>query len=215
MSVSKRACVCAGLLGLILVGALAFYFSDLTLPTPDEMSTILRAYGMWAPVVVIALMVVHSFVPFPAELLALCAGAVFGTLMGSVVIWGGAMLGGVLAFYLARALGQEVVQGWISDRQNIALERWTKDQGTITLLVCRLIPVISFNLINYAAGLTRVRVWTFLWTTGLGILPVTVLSTYLGAQMKTLDWPMLLIVSAVAVGLVVLCHTQAKKHGWI
>ncbi|WP_164658237.1 TVP38/TMEM64 family protein [Tropicibacter sp. Alg240-R139] len=179
------------------------------------MSTILRAYGMWAPVVVIALMVVHSFVPFPAELLALCAGAVFGTLMGSVVIWGGAMLGGVLAFYLARALGQEVVQGWISDRQNIALERWTKDQGTITLLVCRLIPVISFNLINYAAGLTRVRVWTFLWTTGLGILPVTVLSTYLGAQMKTLDWPMLLIVSAVAVGLVVLCHTQAKKHGWI
>ncbi len=48
------------------------------------------------------MMIVHSFIPFPAELLAVCAGAVFGTVMGSALIWTGAMVGALLAFFLAR-----------------------------------------------------------------------------------------------------------------
>jgi len=51
--------------------------------------------------------------------------------------------------------------------------------------ISRFIPIISFNLINYAAGLTKISWWTFGWTTGLGILPMTVLMVVMGDQIHT------------------------------
>ena len=48
--------------------------------------------------------------------------------------------------------------------------------------------MISFNLINWAAGLTRMSWWTFTWATGLGILPMTALMVYLGDRMETIAW---------------------------
>ena len=54
------------------------------------------------------------------------------------------------------------------------------------MLAARFVPVIAFNLINYAAGLTAISWWTFIWTTGLGILPLTVLMVTMGDQMHYL-----------------------------
>jgi uncharacterized membrane protein YdjX (TVP38/TMEM64 family) len=51
-----------------------------------------------------------------------------------------------------------------------------------TLLFIRLVPLISFNLVNYAAGLLGVGWWPFLWTTAIGILPLTVAMVFLGGQ---------------------------------
>jgi uncharacterized membrane protein YdjX (TVP38/TMEM64 family) len=59
-------------------------------------------------------------------------------------------------------------------------------RGAAVLLISRLIPVIAFNLINYAAGLAGISWWTFLWTTGLGILPLTALFTIMGDRLLTL-----------------------------
>jgi uncharacterized membrane protein YdjX (TVP38/TMEM64 family) len=75
--------------------------------------------------------------------------------------------------------------------------------------------VIAFNLINYAAGLTRVSWVTFLWTTGVGILPLTALMVWMGTRMVDLTWPWLLGVSAAGI-LVVCCgHHWARKRGWL
>ena len=74
------------------------------------------------------------------------------------------------------------------------------------MLVCRFIPIIAFNLINYGAGLTRVSWATFLWTTGVGILPSTVLMVWMGASMADLTWPWLLGVSAAGIATVVAGH---------
>lgn len=212
---NRRRSVIAGVvLLLIIAGMLGVAVSQYSW-TPDELASRLRAIGRWAPVAVIVLMVVHSFVPFPAEILAICAGAVFGTVMGSVLIWIGAMLGALAAFGLSRKLGQKVIHGWLSPTQSKRVNDWTQNQGVLALLISRLIPVIAFNLINYAAGLTKVRLWTFIWTTGLGIVPFTVLMAYLGAQMKTLSWPMLLTVSAVGVLVVCGLHHWAKVRRWI
>ncbi|MGR3615482.1 MAG: TVP38/TMEM64 family protein [Paracoccaceae bacterium] len=151
-------------------------------------------------------MIVHNFVPFPAKLLAICAGAVFGVVLGGALIWVGAMLGALVAFVISRQLGRETVRSWIPDHQVRAFDRWTQEQGTLTLLVLRFIPVFAFNVINYAAGLTHVRLWTFIWTTGLGILPITVLSAYFGAHMLELDWTVIFSVSAVCILGVFLLH---------
>lgn len=187
----------AGLVVLLLIGGGVAYMVPGISLSPEQLASHLRATGAWAPLAVIVLMILHSFVPFPAEILAICAGAVFGTVLGSLLIWTGAMLGALVAFYLSRRLGRQVLRNWLPETQAKRLDDWTQDRGALALLISRFIPVIAFNLINYAAGLTRVPVWTFVWTTALGILPFTVLLTYLGAQMKDFSWTMLLVVSVI------------------
>ena len=173
------------------------------------------ALDAWGPLAMAGSMILHCFVPFPAELLAVAAGAVYGTVMGTAVIWTGAMLGAALSFGLSRWLGRGFVEAVLPARHRAALDEWTADQGAVTLLVSRFIPVIAFNLINYAAGLTRIGWWTFLWTTGIGILPLTILSVMAGSAMRTLSWPWLLALSAIGIGLSLALHGFARRRGWL
>jgi uncharacterized membrane protein YdjX (TVP38/TMEM64 family) len=212
MSLSGRLAGGLALLCVLLGGAVAAYGLGSRFDSAADMADWLRGSGAWAPLMVIALMVLHSFIPFPAEILALCAGAVFGTVLGSALIWCGAMLGALVAFALARHLGQKAVEAWLSESRAAELRRWTGNHGALALLAARLVPVIAFNLINYAAGLTPVRLWTFTWTTALGILPVTVLCCWLGAEMRAMSWPLIAGVSAACLVALGLLHRLARRY---
>lgn len=167
--------------------------------------------GMWGQLLIIGLMIVHCFVPFPAEFVAVAAGSAYGTLYGTFLTWTGAMLGAMLSFVLTRLFGQPFVEWVLPTRQKKHLDRWVEDQGAFTLLVSRFIPVIAFNLINYAAGLTKIGWWTFFWTTGIGILPLTTLMVYMGATMHTLSWQILLFVSAICIAAMALLHYGSRR----
>lgn len=203
------------LLTLIVLGVAFSFGHEAILTEADKLAAWIESLGAWAPLMVVALMIVHCFIPFPAEVLALCAGSIFGTVAGTGLIWLGAMIGAVLSFGLARLLGRGAVLRFLSRRQAESLDAWTADQGALTLLVSRFIPIIAFNLINYAAGLTRVSWWTFLWTTAVGILPLTILMVYLGAAMRTLRWEWLLVVSACGIVTVWSAHRLARRRGWV
>jgi uncharacterized membrane protein YdjX (TVP38/TMEM64 family) len=106
-------------------------------------------------------------------------------LWGTLITWVGAMLGAALAFGLARLLGWPFVRRLLSPEHHERLTAWSSQRGAAALLISRLIPVIAFNLINYAAGLAGISWSTFLWTTGLGILPLTALFTIMGDRLLT------------------------------
>jgi len=145
------------------------------------------SWGMWGVAAAILLMVLHSFVPFPAEIVAMANGMLYGALWGTVITWSGAMLGAWLAFGLARWLGRPFVLAMVPGRHHQAVDRFAARQGGSVLLFSRFLPVISFNLINYAAGLTAVSWWTFSWATGIGILPPTFLMVAIGAGLWSGD----------------------------
>jgi len=196
----------AALVGfLLIIGVSAWWLIappfgislDLTL---EGMVQLIRSWGGWGVAVSIALMVVHSFVPFPAEILACANGMIYGPVWGTAVTWVGAMLGASVAFGLARWLGRPFVYRMLKEAQRERLVRWSRDRGEVALLTARLIPVIAFNLINYAAALTEISWWTFLWVTGIGILPLTALSAILGDQMLSMPlWGWLLLGAVVLV----------------
>ena len=157
------------------------------------------AWGIWGVAASILLMVLHSFVPFPAEVVAMANGMLYGPLWGTLITWVGAMLGAYLAFGLARWLGRPFVQTMVAPRHHRALDRWAERQGGGVLLFSRFVPVISFNLINYAAGLTAISWWTFSWATGLGILPLTFLMVAIGDGLFSGEgdlWPWLIAAAA-------------------
>jgi uncharacterized membrane protein YdjX (TVP38/TMEM64 family) len=156
----------------------------------DEVVAEIRSWGAWSAVASIILMILHSFIPFPAEIVAIANGILFGAFWGSVITWVGAMLGAALAFALSRWLGRPFVEAMVNPRQCARLDAWVARQGTGALLFSRFVPVISFNLINYAAGLTAISWWTFLWATGLGILPLTVAMVVMGDQILSGDTAM-------------------------
>lgn len=149
---------------------------------------VIRSWGHWGVVVSIGLMVLHSFVPFPAELVALANGMLYGPLWGTVVTWLGAMLGAFLSFGLSRAFGRPLVERLVARRNWRTLDEWTGRHAAEMVFFARFLPIISFNLVNYAAGLAKISWWTFAWTTGVGILPVTTLFVVLGHQVDKLAW---------------------------
>ncbi len=193
----------AALLLLLMIGAgLAVWWNhDVSFAwTVAGIEAEIKSWGNWAVAASIALMILHSLIPFPAEFISMANGMLFGAFWGVVITWTGAMLGAALAFALARWFGRPFVTALMNERQRETTERWLKRQGIGVLLLSRLMPLISFNVINYAAGLTPISWWTFLWTTALGILPITILLVVTGDQVwngSGRTWLYLLAVGAL------------------
>ena len=174
----------------------------------------IRAWVPWAALGSIVLMVVHSFLPFPSEIITLANGMVFGPFWGSIITWVGAMLGAISTFGLVRLLGRPFVYRMLSESQLNRLSDWSSRQGGIALLIGRLIPIVAFNLLNYAAAMTHISWWTYIWATGLGILPMTILLNVFGASVLSMtnsNWIWLLSVVSVALcGIVLWRRSKAN-----
>lgn len=117
----------------------------------------------------------------PGSLLTLGAGAVFGLLWGSVWVLLGATIGATLAFLI----GRYAVRGWVSRRianypRFQAIDRAVSQSGFKIVLLSRLSPVIPFNLLNYALGITGVSLKDYVLGS-VGMIPGTVLYVYLGS----------------------------------
>jgi uncharacterized membrane protein YdjX (TVP38/TMEM64 family) len=177
-----------------------------------QIEDLIRSWGMWGVFGSICLMIVHSFVPFPAEFIAFANGMAYGPVWGTVITWTGAMLGALIAFGLARKLGRPFVEKMVAKRDWHSLDDWAAKDGWRVVLVARFIPVIAFNLINYAAGLTRLTWWQFTWTTAVGILPLTLLMVIMGDNIESLGWAswLLLLAGGIALWLVVRRQMQAR-----
>ena len=139
--IAIAAAVLAALLGLGVLLAFTEMGSNLDVKVLAER---IRGLGSWGYAAVIGLMVVHSFVPFPAEILALCAGAVYGTLWGTVLIWIGAMIGASLSFALARWLGRPFVNAMLGPKSRARFDGWTMEQGALSLSA----SLTSLNQVN-------------------------------------------------------------------
>ena len=212
MALTLLAVLFAGAVGVIAFGVLTGRLNIgalLSNVSVERMERAIASWGAAAPLASVALMVLHSFVPFPAEMLAIANGMLFGLALGVAITWIGAMLGALLAFALARWLGQPFVHNLLGERRWRTVETWTAVTGAKALLLARLMPVISFNLVNYAAGLTGISWWTFTWTTAIGILPITIASVLVGSHMTTVRWEFWAVL-VVAAGVAMLLHRRRK-----
>ena len=156
--------------------------------TEAQVVDTIRGYGAWGMAISVLLMVAHCFLPFPAEVIALANGMVYGSVKGTAVSWAGAMIGAWLSFGLARLLGRGFAEAMLARGKWRTLDRLAQSQGAKMVLVARLIPVIAFNLINYAAGLTAISWWNFTWATAIGSRPRISLISRLGARMQEATW---------------------------
>src|SRR5213593_1439473 len=138
--------------------------------------------GPWGPVIFVGLYVVATVLFVPGSVLTLGTGAVFGVVLGSVCVSISATLGATAAFLVGRYLARDAIARKIEKHEKFAtIDRAVADQGWKIVLLTRLSPVFPFALLNYAFGLTRVKLSHYVLASWLGMIPGTVLYVYLGS----------------------------------
>lgn len=116
--------------------------------------------------------------------------------------------GPLAAFGVARLLGREVVQRWFGDRLSVGLlGSQTALMGIV--LVSRLLPFISFDIVSYAAGLTTLSFWRFAVATLVGIVPASFLLAHFGSEMATSESSRIMG-SILALGVITLIPVAVK-----
>lgn len=145
----------------------------------------LRSYGKLAAVVSFILMVLQSIAaPIPAFLITLSNAAIFGWVKGAILSWSSAMVGAALCFFIARALGRDVVEKLTSRGAMESVDVFFERYGKYAILICRLLPFVSFDFVSYGAGLTNMNFWSFFIATGIGQLPATIVYSYVGGTLS-------------------------------
>ena len=142
------------------------------------------SYGAYAAVISFLLMIFQSIAaPLPAFLLTFANANLFGWWQGAILSWTSAMAGAAACFYIARILGRDVAEKLTSKSGLAQIDTFFERYGKNTILICRLLPFISFDIVSYAAGLTSMSFMSFFIATGIGQLPATIVYSYVGGML--------------------------------
>ena len=172
-------------------------------PTPGAMRDATAGVRDWAdsigPLAPLAFVAVSSLLTplmFPGPLLAGASGLLFGLALGFPVSLASAVLGASLAFLISRYLAGDAVEHLAGPRL-VALEALVSRRGFVSVLYARIAPGVPYSLVNYAAGLTRIRLAVFAAATALGTAPRAFAYTALGGSLGNLRSPEAAIAVAV------------------
>lgn len=138
--------------------------------------------------------------PIPSAPIAIAAGLAYGTFIGTLLIVAGALLGALIAFFIGRLVGHKILYKWFGDKLDVGL---LGSQNALMgiVFISRLLPFISFDIVSYAAGLTKIKVWRFALATFVGIIPISFLLAHLGNEMGSADMKRI-SVSILGIGLI-------------
>jgi uncharacterized membrane protein YdjX (TVP38/TMEM64 family) len=203
------------LLGVAMVAAIPEFRHCVSLVAHGQFTGLrnyIRSLGAGGFLLLLGLMVVHAIVWYPSEIVTATAGYVYGFGPGLAFAVGGWYLGALLSYALGVSVGRPLLLRILGHR--FAWLVRTMERGGISLLLLgRLIPIVPFALLGYAAGATRTSLWRFSWTTVTGYLPLTTAVTYLGARARTFSTSDPLVWLCVAVVVVLLVGERfLRRH---
>jgi len=136
--------------------------------------------GFWGPVVFVLGYAAAVVALAPGSVLTLAAGAIFGVAKGTLIVFVAAVAGSSAAFLVSRYLARGAVERWLAGNpQFAAVDHAVGAQGRKVVFLLRLSPVFPFNFLNYALGLTQVRLADYL-VASVGMIPGTLLYVYYG-----------------------------------
>lgn len=177
----------------VLVGARALGLGDRL----GELRSWIHSLAAWGPAVFVFLYAAATVVAVPGSALTIAAGALFGSVVGVIVVSIASTLGASLAFLASRYFAREAMSRWLAGKEKFRrLDEMTERHGAMIVAIVRLVPIFPFSLLNYGFGLTRVRFWTYVFWSWLCMLPGTILyvvgadALTKGLQDGRVPWPL-------------------------
>ena len=160
------------LLGLaILISALSLALNRYQLD-PVVIEGAIHNLGVWGPVAHVALFALGSVLFVPGGLVGLVGGVLFGPVWGTILNLAGATVGATAAFLVARYMAED----WVRRKAGRRLDQLFKGvqaEGWRIVAFVRRVPILPFNLLNYALGVTRIRLVDYVLASFLCMLPGT------------------------------------------
>ena len=161
--------------------------------TAQSIRNWVNSFGMLAPMAYIGVWAILPIFFFPVPILALAGGLSFGLLEGTILTLIGAMINSTIMFLLANVLAKDMVTKYLSNK--FPAKWWNKfyraekKEGFLIVLICRLIPIMPYNVINYVSGLTNIKFGSYFIATLIGITPGTVIFLNLGDKILDVRSP--------------------------
>jgi uncharacterized membrane protein YdjX (TVP38/TMEM64 family) len=170
--------------------------------------------GVAGPLLILALALIHTVVFYPAEILDAAAGFVYGFFPALALVMFGWLLSGLVCFAVGRSVARPLLDRWFGRERFERIEAAIERGGATLLLAVRLIPIVPFSLVSYAAGAARVPLWRFIWTTTVAYLPITALSVYFGTRLEGLSLtdPLVWASAAALLALLLIGHRIARRN---
>ncbi|MCA1991773.1 MAG: TVP38/TMEM64 family protein [Coleofasciculus sp. S288] len=151
----------------------------------EQLQTWLKQAGLWAPVIYIVLYTVGTILILPSTPLNLSGGAIFGAWWGTLWTTIAAVIAAVVAFAFTRTVGRDVVARKFAGRWE-AMDAEMRQGGLFYMFAIRLLPIIPYGLVNFAAGLTSIRFKDYLMGTVLGTVPGILPFVMMGSGLRAL-----------------------------
>lgn len=139
----------------------------------------LTGAGVMAPLVFIGIYTISTVLCMPGSVLTIAGGVLFGAIWGTFYSLTGATIGATMAFLIARYLTSDLILRKTGGRLRQLIDG-VEAEGWRFVAFVRLVPLFPFNLLNYALGLTRIRLFHYIITSYICMLPGAVAYTYLG-----------------------------------
>jgi pyruvate/2-oxoglutarate dehydrogenase complex dihydrolipoamide dehydrogenase (E3) component/uncharacterized membrane protein YdjX (TVP38/TMEM64 family) len=188
-----RWAIAALVIALVVAALLSGAGDALTLEQLKARQAELQAWtraNLWLAVLmffVVYVLVTALSIP-GAAVMTLAGGALFGLLLGTVIVSFASTIGATLAFLVARFLLRQPLRDRYGERLK-TFDQGIERDGAFYLFTLRLVPLFPFFMINLLTGLTALRTWTFFWVSQLGMLPGTVVYVYAGTQLARIESP--------------------------
>ena len=142
----------------------------------------IAALGPAAPIAFIAIYVLACVLFIPGSILTIGAGVIFGVVWGSIYVSIASTAGATAAFVVGRYFARDAIARRIEGNPRFrSIDDAVAREGWKIVLLTRLSPVFPFNLLNYAYGLTRVRLGEYVLASWIGMMPATVMFVYIGS----------------------------------
>lgn len=170
---------------LIVVVVGAFFFLRSRGIHPQQIAQWLRAVGdrWWAPVAFLGLYTAFNVFLIPATILTLTAGVVWGWVIGGLWVLAASTVASAVPYFIGRSGA-----GWaeeLLERRAARIHRTLRNEGFISLLLMRLVPIVPYNVLNYAAGVAGIKVRDYLLATFIGTIPGIFIFTYLASSIAS------------------------------
>jgi len=144
----------------------------------------LNDLGFWGPLLIVALALIHTVVFYPAEIVDAAAGFAYGFFPALLLVTVGWMLSALVCYAVGKSVARPLLDRWLGTERFERTEAMIERGGVTLLIAVRLIPIVPFSLVCYAAGAARVPLWRFAWTTVVGYMPITALAVYFGTRLE-------------------------------
>lgn len=153
----------------------------------EEVREQIDRLGVGGPLLILTLALLHSVVFYPAEIVDAAAGYAYGFWAAMALVMTGWLLNGLVCWAIGHRVARPLLDRWFGEVRFERAERAIERGGPTLLIAMRLIPILPFSIVSYAAGAARVPIWRFVWTTAVGYLPITAISVYFGTRLKGLS----------------------------